>query len=84
MRQKLLKGHSNRVVSLAFSGKGERLASGAGESPARVWDVEAGTEIGGIRFPGVSTYIEGLGLWPKADVAFAVAQGTLVVCKLAK
>ncbi|HOY59858.1 MAG TPA: hypothetical protein PK640_17210 [Verrucomicrobiota bacterium] len=83
-RQKLLKGHSNWVVSLAFSADGKRLISGAGDSTARVWDVESGSEIGRIRFQGESTYVEGVGLSPKADVAFAAVRGTLVVSKLVR
>ena len=65
-RQKLLKGHSNWVVSLAFSADGKRLISGAGDSTARIWDMESGKEIGRIRFPGESSYVEGVGLSPKA------------------
>lgn len=83
-RLKLLKGHSNWVVSLAFSADGKRLISGAGDSTARVWEVESGKEIGRIRFEGESTYVEGVGLSPQADVAFAVAQGELIVGKLTR
>lgn len=82
-RQKLLKGHSNWVVSLAFSADGKRLISGAGDSTARVWDVESGQETGRLRFPGESSYVEGVGLSPKGDIAFAVVRGMLVVGKLA-
>ncbi len=81
-RQKLLKGHSNWVVSLAFSDSGQRLISGAGDSTARVWDVESGREIGRIRFQGPSSYVDGVGLSPKGDLAFAVAEGVLVVAKV--
>lgn len=80
-RQKLLKGHSNWVVSLAFSADNKRLISGAGDSTARIWDVEHGKEIGRIRFPGESSYVDGVGLSPKGDAAFAVARGLLVVAK---
>lgn len=83
-RQKLLEGHSNWVVSLAFSADGKRLISGAGDSTTRVWDVEAGMEIGRIRFKGASTYVTGVGLSPKADVAFALSKGMLVVAKLVR
>lgn len=78
-RQRLLKGHSNWVVSLAFSADGSRLISGAGDSTARVWDVQSGCELGRLRFSGSSSYVEGVGLSPEGDVAFAVAQGVLVV-----
>ena len=45
-RQKLLKGHSNWVVSLAFSADGKRLISGAGDSTARLWDLETARKSG--------------------------------------
>ncbi len=82
-RQKLLKGHSNWVVSLAFSADGKRLISGAGDSTARIWDVESGKETGRVRFQGESSYVEGVGLSPKGDIAFAVVRGMLVVAKVA-
>lgn len=82
VRQKLLKGHSNWVVSLAFSADGKRLISGAGDSRARVWDTESGKEIGRIRFHGESSYVDGVGLSPKDDIAFAVARGMLVVARV--
>lgn len=81
-RQKLLKGHSNWVVSLAFCANSKRLISGAGDSTARTWDTESGKEIGRIRFPGESSYVDGVGLSPKGDLAFAVARGMLVVARV--
>lgn len=44
-------------LDLAFSNDGRHLISGAGDSTARVWDVQAGTETGRIRFAGGSTYV---------------------------
>ena len=81
-RQKLLKGHSNWVVSFAFSADGKRLISGAGDSTARIWDVESGKETGRLRFAGESSYVEGVGLSPKGDIAFAVVRGMLVVAQV--
>jgi WD40 repeat protein len=81
-RQKLLQGHSNWVVSLAFPADGKRLISGAGDSTARIWDVESGQETGRMRFQGESSYVEGVGLSPKGDIAFAVARGMLVIGKV--
>jgi WD40 repeat protein len=81
-RQKLLKGHSNWVVSLAFSTDGKRLISGAGDSTVRVWEVETGKEIGRMRFAGESTYVEGVGFSPKGDIVFATARGMLVVARM--
>jgi WD40 repeat protein len=81
-RQKLLKGHSNWVVSLAFSADSKRLISGAGDSTARIWDLETGKETGRLRFPGESNYVDGVGLSPRGDIAFAVARGLLVVARV--
>lgn len=81
-RRGLLNGHSNWVVSLAFSADSKRLVSGAGDSTARVWDVGSGKEIGRLRFPGMSTYVNSVGLSPQGDLAFALTQqGQLVVAK---
>lgn len=82
-RQKLLKGHSNWVVSLAFSADGKRFISGTGDSTARIWDVENGREIGRVRFQGESSYVDGVGLSPEGDIAFAVVRGMLVVARVA-
>jgi hypothetical protein len=82
-RQKLLKGHSNWVVSLAFSADGKQLISGAGDSTARIWNVESGEETGRIRFQGESSYVEGVGLSPQGDLAFAAVRGVLVVARVA-
>ena len=80
---KLLKGHSNWVVSLAFSADSNRLISGAGDSTARVWDVPSGTEVGRLRFEGPSTYINSVGISPNGDRAFALTQsGQLVIAKV--
>ncbi len=80
---KLLKGHTNWVVSLAFSADSQRLISGAGDSTVRVWDVPSGKEIGRLRFDDSSTYIHAVGLSPKGDVAFALAEpGRLVVTRV--
>ena len=80
---KLLKGHSNWVVSLAFSADSRRLISGAGDSTVRVWDVPRGKEIGRLRFGDSSTYTHAVGLSPKGDVAFALVEGGhLVVARV--
>jgi hypothetical protein len=79
---KRLKGHTNWVVSLVFSRDGSLLLSGAGDSTARLWDTDSGKELGRIRFPGPSTYIEGVGLSPKSDRAFALANKLLVIVEV--
>lgn len=78
----LLEGHSNWVVALAFSADSRQLISGSGDGTARIWDIQTGKEIGRLRFEG-SPYVEGVGLSPKGDVAFASMEGRLVVAKVA-
>jgi WD40 repeat protein len=82
-KRKLLAGHSNWVVSLAFSADSKLLISGAGDSTARIWDLDAGKEIGRIRFPGESSYVDSVGLSPKGDLAFALVRGMLTVRQVA-
>ena len=43
---KQLHGHTAAVASLAYSADGTRLASGAHDGSARLWDVAGGTQIG--------------------------------------
>ena len=54
----LFEGHTNWVVSLDFSDDMKYLASGAGDSTARVYDLQTGEEIGRVRFKGSSTYVD--------------------------
>ena len=68
----------------AFSDCTKFLPTTAGDSTARIWDMERGTEIGRIRFQGPSSYVDGVGLSPKGDIAFAVARGVLVVARVAE
>jgi WD40 repeat protein len=54
----LFEGHTNWVVSLDISDDMKYLASGAGDSSARVYNLQTGKEIGRVRFPGSSTYVD--------------------------
>ena len=42
---RLFKGHSNVVLSLAFSRDGKRLLSGSADHTARLWDVQTGETL---------------------------------------
>jgi WD40 repeat protein len=81
-KPKRLQGHGNWVVALEFSRDGRQLISGSGDSTARIWDVSTGRETGRIRFPGPSTYVEGVGLTPDGGTAFALARGHLIVARV--
>ncbi|HRZ54802.1 MAG TPA: hypothetical protein P5525_05010 [Candidatus Paceibacterota bacterium] len=77
-----LEGHQNWVVALAFSPDGRRLISGSGDSTARVWDVKSGAELGRIRFPGSSTYVQSVGFSCDGKRVLAAAEdGLLVVAR---
>ncbi len=39
---RVLKGHTSRVYSVAFSSDGQRLASASGDGTVRVWNVASG------------------------------------------
>lgn len=70
---RVLKGHENWVVSLAFSPDGRMLISGAGDSTARVWSVETGAEIGRVRFSGSSNYVQSVAFSPDGRWVLAAA-----------
>jgi len=46
-----LSGHSGTITVLAFSRDGQRLASGANDHLAIVWDVRAGRQLSALRHP---------------------------------
>jgi WD40 repeat protein/serine/threonine protein kinase len=41
----ILAGHSDRVLSLAFSPHGDRVATASADATARVWDLQSGREL---------------------------------------
>ncbi len=50
-----LKGHTNRVNSVAFSSDGKRIVTGGVDNTARVWDAETGREV--VALKGHKSYL---------------------------
>lgn len=63
------------MVSLDFSDDGRYLASGAGDSTARVYDLQNGKEIGMVRFPGSSTYVDAVDISSDGSLLLAAVDG---------
>ncbi|MGO9462722.1 MAG: WD40 repeat domain-containing serine/threonine protein kinase [Isosphaeraceae bacterium] len=52
-RRRMLRGHSARIVALAFAVDGRRLVSTAADDTVRAWDVNSGTETAVITGEGL-------------------------------
>ena len=46
-----LKGHTNSILSLAYSPDGKRLASGSADHTIKLWDVEKGILLRSFELP---------------------------------
>jgi WD40 repeat protein len=55
--RKVLIGHEDGVVSLAFAPDGRRLASASGDGTVRVWDVATGEHLGRWDHGGIATAV---------------------------
>lgn len=78
----LFEGHTNWVVSLAFSEDQRYLASGAGDSSARVYDLQTGKEVGNIYFPGPSTYVHSVDISSDGLLLLAAIEGYVGIYKM--
>jgi WD40 repeat protein len=79
---RLLKAHSNWVVSLAFTPDGALLASSAGDTTASVWAVATGKEVGRLRFGDGGAYVDSVSISDDGRWLAAGRQGEYVVCEM--
>jgi WD40 repeat protein len=80
----LFDGHTNGVTALAFSKDSKCLASGAGDSSARVYGLSAGKEVGRVRFPGPSTYVNSVDICADGSLLLAAIDGYAGIYKMPK
>lgn len=80
----LFEGHTNWVISLDFSDDMKYLASGAGDSSARVYDLQTGKEIGRVRFPGSSTYVDSVDISADGQYLLAAVHGFVGIYEMPK
>jgi len=78
----LFDGHSNWVVSLDFSKDGKYLASGAGDSTARIYNLQTGEEVGRVRFPGSSTYVKSVAISSDGRLLLAAVDSFVGIYKM--
>ena len=45
LQVRTLRGHSHRVISVAFSPDGTRIVSGSTDRLVKIWDAETGAEV---------------------------------------
>jgi WD40 repeat protein len=77
LREKVqLNGHTERVTSVAFSPKGQLLASGSGDKSIRIWDVSAGSEVG--KLSGHTSEVTSLAFSPHGGLLGVGHRGNLV------
>ena len=79
-RRYLLRGHSARVVALAFLPDGRRLASIARDDTLRVWDTSSGTPIFAIRRDQMGSFF--IAIDPQGRYAVTDSRDGSVVCDL--
>ena len=76
---RLIKAHSNWVVSLAFTPDGALLASSAGDTTASVWEVATGKEVGRVRFGDGGAYVYSVSISDDGHWLAVGRQGEYVV-----
>ena len=75
-----LEGHSNWVVSLDFSDDMRYLASGSGDSSARVYDLRTGEELGRARFPGA--YVDSVDISADGSLLLAAVEDLVRIYRM--
>ena len=61
-----LKGHTGKVISVAFSRDGKRLASGSLDKTIRIWDAATGKEL--LKLNGDSLAVTSVAFSPEGDL----------------
>ncbi len=78
----LFEQHTNWVVSLDFNDDMRYLASGAGDSTARVYCLLSGQGVGYVRFQGSSTYIYSVDISSDNKYLLAATKGLVGIYQM--
>ena len=74
-RNKLI-GHTDKVTSVAFAPKGDKVLSGGWDATVRLWDVATGLQI--RQFIGHSDWVQAVAISPDAKLAVTGSGGGMV------
>jgi len=72
----IARGHSSRVMALAFSPDGQRLVSGSFDKLAKVWNVSSGEEVAAVG--GFNGMVSGLAFSPDGRILAAASDDQAV------
>ena len=75
-RERILRGHSNCVVALAYSPDGKTLASGSNDKTIRLWDVASGDCKMGLR--GHAGRVNAIAYSPNGETLASASDDTTI------